>query len=85
MGSITVKNSDAPANNAAIGKIFSVPKGPAPGAVPTASGLQVRCAGRLRVHRCEPKHERLQMSSLPPSCCSPPCLGNRLTSSAPYF
>ena len=85
MGSVTVKNSDAPANNAAIGKIFSVPKGPAPGAAPTASSLQVRCAGRLRVHRYEPKHERLQMPSLLPSSCSPPCLGNRLTSSAPYF
>jgi hypothetical protein len=28
------------------------------GAAPTASGLQVRCAGRLRVHRCEPSHEQ---------------------------
>ena len=61
MGSVTVNNSDAPATIATINKIFSVPKGPAPGAAPTASGLQVRCAGRLRVHCCEPRHERFQI------------------------
>ena len=39
-----------------------VPKGPAPGAAPTASVLQVRCARRLRLHCCKPRHKRLQSS-----------------------
>ena len=48
---------------ALMGKSPSVPKGRVLGAAPTASGLQVRCAGRPRLHRCECRHMRLQMSS----------------------
>ena len=73
-----------PAANAAMNKNPSVPKDPAPGSDATASGLQVRCAGRLRVHCCEPRHERLQMLLFLLSCCSLLCLclGNRPTLTA---
>ena len=58
-GDFFATSSDAPATNDALDKILSVPNDPVPGATPTASDLQVRCAGLLRVHRCEPRHGRL--------------------------
>ena len=74
-GDFFATSSDAPATNDALDKILSVPKDPVPGAAPTASDLQVRCAGRLRVHRCEPRHERLQMSCYLYSVAALPALG----------
>ena len=64
VGDYSAASSDTPAIISLMAKNPSVPKDPAPGAAPTASGLQVRCAERLRLHRCEPRYERLQMSFL---------------------
>ena len=64
VGDFIATSSDVPATKDALDKILSVPNESVPGAAPTASDLQVRCAGRLQVHRCEPRHERLQMPSL---------------------
>jgi hypothetical protein len=63
-GDFIATSSDVPATNDAMIKILSVPNDLTPGATPTASDLQVRCAGRLQVQHCEPRHERLQMPSL---------------------
>ena len=75
VGDLIATSSDAPATNDAMIKILSVPNDLTPGATPTASDLQVRCAGRLRVHRCEPRHERLQMSCYLYSVAALPALG----------
>ena len=63
VGDFIATSSDAPATNDAMVKILSVPNDLTPGATPTARDLQVRCAGRLQVQRCESRHERLQTPS----------------------
>ena len=57
VGDYPAASIDAPATIAPMAKSPSVPKDRVPGASPTASGLQVGWAGRLRLHRCEPRHE----------------------------
>ena len=85
-GDFSSASSDTPAIIALMAKNPSVPKNRVPGAAPTASSLQVRCDRRLRLHRCEPRHERLQMSFfLFLSYCSPHLPRNSLTRTAPFF